>query len=135
MSISILLTMGYRYINVNPRNLYVEDCVIRSIALSERSSWDDIFMDLSVLGLDLCDKVDSNYVWQTYLKRLGYRKVIILNSYKNNFTIADFCRINSKCEGLLGTGSHLVYVRNGNYYDNWDCGSKVPIWFFTKGDF
>ena len=33
---------------------------------------------------------------------------------------------------ILGTGTHTVAVKHGNYYDTWDSGSEIPIFFWKK---
>ena len=33
---------------------------------------------------------------------------------------------------LLATGTHVVTVIDGDYYDTWDSGDEIPIYYFTK---
>lgn len=126
--------MGFVKFNLNPCGLEVDDCVIRAIAASEHISWREAYIRIVATGLELCDKPDSNKVWSRFLYSNGYIGIPILNSFKNNYTIQHFCQDNPNLEGILATGTHVVYFSKGNYYDTWDCGNKIPIYFFMKGD-
>ena len=35
-------------------------------------------------------------------------------------------------EYILGTGNHVVTVINGDYYDTWDSGNEIPIYYFER---
>jgi hypothetical protein len=48
------------------------------------------------------------------------------------YTIKEFCKDHPIGDYLLGTGSHVVAVLDGNYYDTWDSGSEVPIYYFKR---
>jgi len=34
--------------------------------------------------------------------------------------------------GILATGTHVIAVGDGNYYDTWDSGQEVPIYYWRK---
>lgn len=74
----------------------------------------------------------SNNVWGTYLTEKGFRRFSIPNTCPNCYTIKDFCRDNSIGTYIIGTGSHAVAVIDGDYYDTWDSGDEVPIYFFKR---
>lgn len=57
---------------------------------------------------------------------------VIPNSCPDCYTVSDFTVDFPKGKYLLGTGSHVVTVADGNYFDTWDSGNEVPIYFFTK---
>ena len=75
---------------------------------------------------------DSNRVWMAYLKEIGYAITLLPNNCPNCYSITDFCKDNPKGTYLLATGSHLVAVIDGNYYDTWDSGNEIPIYYFVK---
>ena len=33
---------------------------------------------------------------------------------------------------IVATGTHAVAVVNGDYYDAWDSGHVMPIYYYTK---
>ena len=59
-------------------------------------------------------------------------RYLIPNSCPDCYTVRDFCFDNPRGAFLLATGSHVVTVIDGDYYDTWNSGSEVPIYFWTK---
>ena len=120
--------------NPNPAKNLVGDCVIRGISILIDKSWEYTYMELLVQGYEMYDMPSSNAVWGEYLRTQGYIKKIIPNTCPNCYTVKDFCIDNPQGRYLLATGSHVIAVINGDYYDTWDSGDEVPIYFFTKED-
>ena len=124
--------MAYIYRNPNPRNNLVGDCVIRGIALLMNQPWEDVYMEVVTQGYSMYDMPSSNAVWMAYLRSQGYKKYLIPNSCPDCYSIKQFCEDNPRGKYLLATGTHAVTVINGDYYDTWDSGDEVPIFYFTK---
>ena len=118
--------------NPNPAKNLVGDCVIRGIAILTDRSWEYTYMEILVQGYNMYDMPSSNEVWGAYLKSQGYEKKLIPNTCPDCYTIKDFCEDNPEGRFLLATGSHVVAVIDGNYYDTWDSGNEIPVYFFTK---
>lgn len=124
--------MSYVYHNSNPDGKIVGDCVIRAISLATGKTWSDIYIDISEKGLSMHDMPSSNYVWGSYLKDLGFSRQIIPDACPDCYTIREFTYDHPYGIFILGTGSHVVTVIDGNYYDIWDCGDEVPIYYFQR---
>lgn len=122
--------MAFLMLNPNPKNARVGDCVVRALSIATRRTWEDIYTALTVYGFMLCDMPSSNAVWGAYLKDLGYKRNIITDSCPDCYTVRRFCEENPSGTYILGTGSHVVAVVNGNYCDTWDSGDEVPIYYW-----
>lgn len=126
--------MAFVFKNPNPKNNLVGDCVIRAISILTNKSWEDVYIEIVTYGYDMHDMPSSNAVWIAYLRSEGFKKYIISNSCPDCYTIRQFTEDNPHGKFLLATGSHVVTVIDGNYYDTWDSGDEIPIFYFTKED-
>ena len=126
--------MAFFYCNENPKDLRVGDCVVRAISKIEDIDWFDTYTELCAQGMEMFDMPDSNRVWMAYLKDIGYQITLLPDDCPRCYTIIDFCKDYPVGSYLVATGSHLVAVINGNYYDTWDSGNEVPIYYFIKKD-
>ena len=120
--------MSYVNYNPNPKGLKVGDCVIRALSKALNKSWTDIYMDLCVKGLEMAYMPSSNLVWGTYLMEKGYHRV----ECPGLLTVNEFTKRNDKGTYILGTGTHVITVVDGDYYDAWDSGDCVPYYYWEK---
>ena len=118
--------------NPNPCGKRVGDCTIRAISKALNQSWDKTYWQMSIFGYLHCDLLNSNNLWTYFLKENGFKMRIILDEYPDYYTVEDFCIDHPKGTYVLGTGSHAVAVVDGCYFDVWDSGSEIPIYYFSK---
>lgn len=121
--------MAYIYYNPNPKGKLVGDCVIRGLTKILNKSWNDVFLDIVTESFIEKDMPSSNNVWGRYLLKNGFRCDVIEDM---DCTIRDFCNQNTYGTFLLATGTHVVAVKNGNYYDAWDSGNEIPVYCWRK---
>ena len=126
--------MGFVFYNPNPSEKFVGDCVIRGISKIEKQEWEDTYIGISVYGLFMNDMPSSNAVWGAYLKSKGYVRHTIPDTCPDCYSVSDFARENKRGVYLLATGTHVVAVCNGDYYDAWDSGSEIPVYYWVKED-
>ena len=124
--------MSYVFFNPNPSGNRIGDCVIRAIAKLTDQTWEDTYIDVAIKGYELCDMPSSNAVWGSLLRQRGFHRFIIPDECPVCYTVKDFCFDFPRGAFLLATGSHVVTVIDGNYFDAWDSGAEVPVAFWTK---
>lgn len=123
----------FKKFNPNPRgNDFAGDCVIRAIVKATGQTWESVFVGLSLMGYFSGDWGNSNGVWDAYLRKNGFKRYILPNTCPYCYTIADFARDHPIGTYILGTGKHAVTVVDGNYYDSWESGNEIPIYYYTK---
>lgn len=124
--------MAYVYFNANPCKQIVGDCVIRAISKATDLSWEDVYINLADEGLEQCDLMNSNAVWDRFLRRIGFRKHIMPNTCPTCYTVKQFCYDNPNGRFVLATGDHAVAVIDGDYYDIFDSGTAVVAYLYAK---
>lgn len=124
--------MGYVRTNPNPMKNLNNDCVIRAISIVNDSTWDETYLDLLAKGFFMKGMPSSNEVWASYLHDLGYTRKILPDTCPDCYTVKNFIEDYPTGRYILATGSHLVAVINGNYFDTWDSGEEIPIYYWVK---
>lgn len=124
--------MSFVNYNPNPTRKLVGDCVIRAISKATGKSWEDVYLDIMVLGFNMHDMPSSNDVWGNYLINNGFRRYVIPDTCPYCYTVEQFCEDNPDLTGILATGTHVIAVSNGDYFDTWDSGNEVPIYYWRK---
>lgn len=124
--------MGYIYYNPNPEKNVTGDCVVRALTLVLNEDWDTAYIGICTQGFLMKVMPATNSVWGAYLRQKGFVRLQIPNTCPDCYTVRDFCNENQNGTFLLATGEHVIAVIDGNYYDGWDSGDEVPIYFWKK---
>lgn len=124
--------MAFVFYNPNPTKKLVGDCVIRAISKVTGQKWEQVHFDLCVESFEMDDMPSSNAVWGAYLYKMGFRKYVIPDTCPDCYSVKRFCQDHPRGTYLIATGTHVIAVKNGNYYDTWDSGDEVPIYYFRK---
>lgn len=127
--------MAFILYNPNPNKKTVGDCVVRALTRLLDSEWYKVYSELAIQGYLMGDMPSSNAVWSQYLKSKGYSQYVIPNTCPDCITVREFCDENPNGKYLLATGSHVICVIDGDYYDAWDSGDEVPVNFFKENDY
>ena len=124
----------YVYYNPNPAGRFVGDCTIRAICKLTNQDWDTVYVGTTLEGFIKKDMPSCNSTWGAYLKKLGYTRHIIPNTCPDCYSVRDFCLDHRTGRYLLALDQHVVTVVDGDYYDTWDSGNEIPIYYWMKGD-
>lgn len=122
----------FTHYNPNPYRKMVGDCVIRGIAKVTDQTWDEVYTAICLQGFDMKDMPSSNNVWGSYLISKGFSRILLKDECPMCYTVRQFCKDHPRGIYLLGTGTHVIAVKDGNYYDAWDSGSEVPMYYWSK---
>ena len=122
----------YRYYNPNPANRLTNDCVIRAITKALDSDWTTIHDEIAKESGRKFDTMDANHVWIGWLKRHGYKFYPMPDKCPDCYTVKDFSEDNPRGQYILGTGTHVVTVQDGDYYDTFDSGDYVPVFYMRS---
>ena len=132
MFLNGLVIPVWRYVNLNPRKKSVGDCTVRAIAIATGSAWVDTYLDLCLLGMVMADMPSANSVTTAYLRNKGFHRRTIPDDCPDCYTIEDFCKDHPKGTYIIGTGSHLTTVIDGDLWDSWDSSNECPVYYFEK---
>ena len=106
--------MSYQYFNNNPRQKSnIGDCVIRAVSCALNIPWESAYLDLCMEGYEMADMPSSNAVLNSYLHSKGFSRHAIEDLCPSCYNIRDFANEHFKGTFILGTGSHVVCVKNG----------------------
>lgn len=124
--------MPYVPFNPNPYNQRVQDCSVRAICKALDKKWEDAYISLCAEGLNYCDMPSANYVWGMYLHKNGFTEHMIPNVCPDCVTVSRFCEDHPKGSYVLATQNHVVAVSDGDYFDTWDSGNEVVLYFYER---
>jgi len=118
--------------NPNPAGRRVGDCSVRAIAKALDVDWEDAYEMITRAGYWMCDMPSSDAVWGSVLRGVGFYRHSIENTCPDCYTIGEFCKDNPYGMYVLGTGSHVVTVIDGDIYDSWDSSREIPVYYWSK---
>lgn len=124
--------MSWRSYNPNPKNNRVGDCTVRAISIALGQTWEDTYTQLCLEGLLMADIPSSDVVWGSYLKKNGFRRKILDCENGLCKTVKEFCEDHPKGLYLLCPKNHVLCVVDGDFYDTWDSGNEIVIYYWIK---
>lgn len=122
----------YVYFNSNPVGARVGDCAVRAVSKVLRISWEEAFDLLADSAKVMGDMPSSNNVISAVLRMHGFYRENLPSFCPDCYTVREFARNNPVGTYVLGTGSHVVAVVDGNWYDAWNSGDEIPLYFWTR---
>lgn len=118
--------------NENPTGRRVGDCAVRAVSVALNTDWEKAYCLMCVNGFGMGDMPSSNSVWGAVLRQHGFYRQVIPDSCPDCYTAEDFCAEHPKGTYVLGFGTHVATVIDGNIYDSWDSSREVPQYYWYK---
>jgi hypothetical protein len=106
---------------------------VRAICAVTGLPWSTAHDALCVLSGELFDMPSTNRVWWTFLRGIGFEQMLLPNVCPDCYTVEDFARDHPKGKYVLGPYEHAVAVIDGDWWDTWDSGKTVPMYYFEYG--
>ena len=126
--------MAWIQYNPNPAGWDGIDCTVRALTKALDISWEEAYTLLSANGFSMCDMPNANHVFNATLRQKGFQRFIIPNSCPDCYTMEDFANDHPEGIFILSCGDHVCTIVDGNWYDSWNSGRKVGIFYWAKED-
>lgn len=120
--------------NPSPVGRNVGDCSVRAVAKALNTDWETAYALISLNGYLMGDMPSSNSVWGAVLRQHGFSRHAIPNTCPDCYDINDFANDHPKGTYVVGTGNHVVTIKDGAVYDSWDSRKEIPVYYWSRGD-
>ena len=121
--------------NPNPvRSDPVGDCTVRALAKALDVSWEKAHVLLDYNSYMMGDISNSNVVLGSVLRQHGFNRDVIPNTCPDCYTANDFATDHPTGTYVLGFGTHVATVVDGNLYDTWNSLNEIPIYYWYRKD-
>ena len=118
--------------NANPIKRRSDDCVIRAISTVLNKPWEEVYCDLCEYGRREYDMPSANYLWGKYLHNNGFYRSIVPDTCPDCYTVSKFAKDHTTGRYILALSGHVVALINGNYFDSWDSGDEVVLYYWKE---
>ena len=118
--------------NPNPQGKQVGDCSVRAVAKALDTPWETAYSGIAVQGFMMNDMPSNNGVWGAYLRHRGFVRKVLPNECPDCYTVEDFCVEHPVGVYVLAVHNHVVAVVDGCYFDTWDSGNEVVLYYFER---
>lgn len=121
------------YFNNNPLGRRtVGDCSVRAVSKALGVSWDEAHDMLADMSKQMGTIMNDNDVISAVLRMHGFYRENLPCTNRDCYTVREFANHNTLGTYVVGTGSHVVCIIDGDYYDSWPSGDESVIYFWTK---
>lgn len=114
----------------NPTGRAVGDCAVRAISKALDVDWETAFSMLAGAGFRMGDMPNSNAVIAAVLRQNGFYRKAVQNTCPDCYTAADFCEDHPEGVFVLGFGTHIATVEDGDIFDAWDSSQEIPLYYW-----
>lgn len=122
----------WEHYNPNPSGRNVGDCAVRAVAKALDVGWEQAYAMIAAAGYQMNDMPSSNSVWGAVLRQHGYYRHSIPNQCPECYTAEAFSKDHPEGTFVLGFGSHVATLVDGDIYDSWDSSQEIPQYYWFK---
>lgn len=122
----------YRNFNPNPIAARVGDCSVRALCKALGSDWETTYINMMLYGLMMCDLPSANAVWGKMLSDKGFVKRNLPLACAECYTVKDFTKDYNKGTYVIVVQGHVLTAIDGDYFDSWDSGDEVPLYYWKR---
>lgn len=123
----------WREYNPNPAGRKVGDCSVRAVSAALGVDWETAYILMAVAGFNMGDMPSSNSTWGAVLRQHGFYRFNLPDACPDCYTFGDFARDNPRGVFVVGTGTHVATIIDGNLMDVWDSsGEPVAFVWYKK---
>ena len=122
----------WKQFNNNPTGRNAGDCAVRAVSVALDTDWETAYALIAMNGFLMGDVISSNSVFGSVLRQHGFSRYAIPNTCPDCYTINDFADENPHGVYVVGTGNHVVTIRDGVIYDSWDSRQEIPAYYWHK---
>lgn len=125
----------FKYFQPNAKDLKDEvgDCSIRAFCKAFGMEWVQVFDILYKYARDAQCLPNQKPAYEAMLKDRGWT---YHSCVKEKLTVDDFCKKHRAGTYIMyvrsGFRTHLVTEKDGQFFDTWDCGSKLLYGYYTE---
>lgn len=120
--------------NANPKKWKHEgDCVIRALASATQKKWEEVYKELSDIGLKKCRTSISNEVIDAFLKQYNFATMKQeKDSYGRWIDVESLVERFPNSILVIHCRGHLTVAIRDKLIDTWNCSSQKAGKFYIK---
>ena len=125
----------YQYYQPNEKDVKDKygDCVIRALTKALDMDWLNVFNELVPIAREMQAMPNMKSCYEEYLKQKGFKYTGISNRKGTKRpTVESFAKEHKIGTYYCNIANHCVTIKDGKYYDTWDCGYKSLYGYWTK---
>lgn len=132
----------YEYTNVNPKNKFGGDCVVRAIALATGQTWEQTVRELTEFGIKKGFVLNDNHVWTKYLESKGFIAAREPRDICNRkMSVSEWMKAEQVYPGnhktvivAITQGHHVTCIKDGKIRDTWNTQDMTIHRFWYKAN-
>lgn len=122
----------YIFYNPNPLGKKTTDCVVRALSKVFQLNWIETYNLIDRVVREEYEMPSSNAIWEEVLIRCGFVKRLLPHDCPRCITVRQFAQMFPDDIYVACTGSHVVAVEYGDFFDAWDSGDEVVSYYFSR---